>query len=278
MFNNLRKLLRVEQWYKNLLVFLLPLVIGINNINYDYLDLILAFAGFCIISSITYIINDWADREKDKLHPQKKERPLASGAISGRNAFLIGMILVLSFIAILTFMPIHYLLITSGYFILTNLYTFGLKQIPILDMILITTNFVLRISAGLPNKPSYEMMPYILIVIGSIIVFLTHKRRAEIKQLGEKAIQHKKVLKYYSRPILLSLRLIGFTISIVGLQFIYTQTKISIIQYGLLVLVLLTTSIRFSQKSRLVIKPHYLLADPIWALVLVANIGYVILS
>lgn len=149
------KLLRVEQWVKNLFVFV-PLFFSGNITNLDLLaKSIFAFIIFSLAASIVYILNDYNDIEADRKHPEKRRRPLASGAISKSKAIgiLIGLVIVdiaLVFIAQLYF---HQLLWKFGtiiaFYVAMNLaYTFRLKHVPIIDIFIIAIGFVLRVLAG----------------------------------------------------------------------------------------------------------------------------------
>lgn len=269
--NNIRKLLRIEQWYKNLIIFL-PLLFPSTTNLYSFTQYIVGFFGFCFVSSITYIINDWVDREKDALHPTKKFRPLASGAISPKTATIVTIIL-----AILTILSTLYLgtffgTVVGTYFIITNAYSFGLKNIPLLDILIIAGNFVLRMMAGLSYFPTIDLLPYFGLLFGIITIFLTHKRRSDIKLLGEKASKHKPVLKFYSRRNSYIFRQIGYVIILLAFYKLWTLNILSEIQIAAALLLLLTTSVLFSRDPHLTIKPHYLLKNPLWVIILTANI------
>lgn len=264
-------LLRTGQWYKNLLVFLPMIFPGIQN-TYSIYQLIFAFIGFCSISSVTYILNDWVDKEKDAIHPTKKHRPIASGKV-GKNTAIVTAIslLIIAVISGLIIGNIYYFIIISTYFVITNAYSFGLKNIPLLDISIIAINFTLRTLAGIPNIPNSESIPYFFIIFGAIIIFLTHKRRTDIKMLNEKAISHKPVLKYYTKQNSYIIRLIGYLVVSVSLYFLW-KVNISIYPLISFLLLLIITSIYFSKESKLVMKPHYLLKKIIWDLSIISTI------
>ena len=149
------KLLRVEQWVKNLFVFA-PLFFSGNITNIDLLiKSLFAFAVFSLAASTVYILNDYSDIESDKKHPEKSKRPLASGAISKPTAivFFIGLILLIS---VLIFSGAQYLqhniwkfaAIIVFYFLMNIAYTFKLKHVAIIDVTIIAIGFVLRVLAG----------------------------------------------------------------------------------------------------------------------------------
>ncbi|WP_261512921.1 decaprenyl-phosphate phosphoribosyltransferase [Chryseobacterium paludis] len=149
------KLLRVEQWVKNLFVFV-PLFFSGNIKNLDLLSKsIFAFIIFSLAASMVYILNDYNDIEADRQHPEKRRRPLASGAISKSKAIgvLIGLIVVDIFLVLFAQFYFEEVLwkfatIIGFYFVMNLAYTFKLKHVPIIDIFIIATGFVLRVLAG----------------------------------------------------------------------------------------------------------------------------------
>lgn len=215
------KLIRVKHWLKNGLVFL-PLFFSLNLLNKQMLlTSINSFFVFSFTASIVYIINDILDIEKDKQHPVKKERPLASGKISLVNASLTILFLLLVTIVLvcilyqrtnnmgLIFIPLIYLLINVSY----SLY---LKNIPIIDVVVIVTGFVLRVVyGGLSISVEVSKYLYLMIIFGSFYLGFG-KRRNEIIQNGDKS---RKVLTLYNKDFLdknmyvaLSLAIVSYTL------------------------------------------------------------------
>lgn len=267
----LRKLLRVEQWYKNLLIFA-PLAFA-NNAH-PWALLLLGFLGFCSISSITYIANDWLDREKDRLHPTKKNRPLASGKVSGLQA--LGVAALLAIVAVFCALKLggFYAIIISVYFLLTSGYSLGLKNIPFLDLLLIIGNFLLRMMAGLDSLPTAYEFSYFGFLFALILVFLTHKRRADIKLMGAaRAAQHKPVLHFYTPKTCYLLRGAAYVILLISFYQLFEEGW-PLHGLALLMALLIYTSMLFVKDPSLVIKPHYLLKNWPWdALALAALIA-----
>ena len=110
--------------------------------------LILGFVAFSFIASSIYIINDYRDVEDDKKHPEKSKRPLASGAVSKPAAIVICLLLIAAGFGIAYFVREKFLFVLAIYFLLNLGYSFGLKTIPILDIIIVAAGFVLRVKAG----------------------------------------------------------------------------------------------------------------------------------
>ncbi|MDO9406404.1 MAG: decaprenyl-phosphate phosphoribosyltransferase [Polaromonas sp.] len=141
------RLMRPHQWLKNSFVFA-GLVF---SQNWDDLTLdrvvFYAFAAFCCISSLVYIINDWHDRTVDALHPVKRFRPLASGAVSGQGALVLGALLLAAGVWFAAGNTI--LLVLLAIYVALNLaYSWRLKHIPVVDVSVIASGFMLRILAG----------------------------------------------------------------------------------------------------------------------------------
>lgn len=182
------QLLRVEQWYKNTVVFV-PLIFSLNLFNKELLLLsILGFISICFISSSYYIINDIKDIKKDKLHPEKKKRPLAAGKIDKLTALLISLIMLIASLLIAIFLPFYFLAATLFLFILSLVYTFLIRDIAFMDLIVISINFVTRAIAGTfaigyANEISY----WIILCTFFIALFLVSvKRCAEISLINIK--------------------------------------------------------------------------------------------
>ena len=204
MIKNVLKLIRVKHWLKNGIVFL-PLFFSSNLLNTDLLlNCLIAFFLFSFVASIVYVINDIADVDKDKLHPVKKKRPLASGAISITSAYIIiiCLLLLLTGLMILLYMitdNIFVFIIPISYLIINILYSKWLKNIPIIDVIVIVAGFVLRVMmGGIAASVIVSKYLYLMIIFGSFYLGFG-KRRNEIMKNGEKS---RKVLSLYNKEFL----------------------------------------------------------------------------
>lgn len=139
---------RVHQWTKNLLL-LVPLVASHRLWPLDWLPAgALALAALCACASGTYLINDLLDVEADRLHPTKRHRPLASGAMSVRTAVLLAAVLLAGGLALAVPLGAPYLLVLGGYVALTLAYSVRIKQVALLDVIVLATLYTLRVLAG----------------------------------------------------------------------------------------------------------------------------------
>lgn len=181
------KLLRVEQWVKNLFVFV-PLFFSGNIKNLDLLTKsIFAFIIFSLAASMVYILNDYNDIEADKKHPEKRRRPLASGAVSKPQAIGIFIGLIIADIA-LVFIAQPYFqeslwkfaIIVGFYFVMNLAYTFKLKHVPIIDISIIAVGFVLRVLAGGYITGISISQWAILLTFVLALVLAIGKRRGEL--------------------------------------------------------------------------------------------------
>jgi len=182
------KLLRVHQWIKNLFVFL-PLFFAGEFLNVEGLTgALLAFITFSLTSSIIYILNDYKDIEKDKLHPVKKHRPLANGSISKRTGLLliVPLVVAIVLIAIYNFSLVIIIPLVL-YFVLNLLYTFVLKTVAILDVAIIAIGFVLRVIFGGLVTAIFVSKWALLLTFSLALVLALGKRRGELVSTNSEA-------------------------------------------------------------------------------------------
>ncbi len=181
------KLLRVEQWVKNLFVFL-PLFFSGNITNHDlFLKSIFAFFIFSFAASSIYIINDYSDIESDKKHPEKRNRPLASGAISKTTALVFFAGLLIADTVLILFCQEYFSqnlwkfsTLIIAYFVMNLAYTFKLKHVAIIDVCIIAIGFVLRVLAGGYITGIYISQWAILLTFVLALVLAIGKRRGEL--------------------------------------------------------------------------------------------------
>jgi decaprenyl-phosphate phosphoribosyltransferase len=177
---NYLKLIRTEQYIKNLFVFA-PLFFGSQFLDLNLLSSVFyAFVCFCIASSSIYIINDICDLNEDKLHPIKSNRPLASGKIKMRNAIYLMILFLVSTLTISYFLSFSLFLILVCYIFINVLYSKWLKHIAILDINIISIGFVLRILAGTAVS---AIIPSVWIILLTYLLALflgIAKRRTDV--------------------------------------------------------------------------------------------------
>lgn len=142
------RLIRITHWTKNAFVFV-PLIFSRNLFDQSLLfQSVLGFLAFCLVSSITYIINDIADREVDAKHPKKQKRPIASGAISIKNAIVIAVIFIIGLVILLGFLKTKFIIVVILYVVINLIYTYYLKHKVLFDIFSIATGFILRVMGG----------------------------------------------------------------------------------------------------------------------------------
>lgn len=140
--------LRPSQWIKNVFV-LAPLLMTPSALDQTRLRLtLLGIVAFCLMSSATYVLNDWRDRETDRMHPDKRHRPMAAGIIGWGSGMTLMMGLGLSGLALSFTLSVSFALITAGYFALMTAYSFKLKHVAILDIMILSAGFILRLEGG----------------------------------------------------------------------------------------------------------------------------------
>ena len=198
------KLMRIKHYIKNLLIFL-PLIFSQNINSRNILLTILGFISFSFASSTIYIINDIKDKEKDQNHPTKKNRPIAAGTISVPNALILAILLLILTIAILIYLSafnkfISIYIIT--YILINIMYSFGLKNIPLLDVFILALGFLIRVLYG-GALINVEVSTWLFLTVLSISFYLgLGKRRNELMAQKNPENITRNVLKYYNKEFL----------------------------------------------------------------------------
>ena len=196
------KLLRPKDWAKNLFLFI-PLFFAGEIFNVELIiSVFLGLIAFSFIASSIYIINDYRDIEDDRKHPVKCKRPLASGAVSKPAALVICALLIVAGFTLAWFIRDKFLFVLGIYFFINLGYSLGLKNIPILDIILLASGFVLRIKAG--SVISYiTLSEWIIIMVFLLAVFMAvGKRRDDVLLKLSSGTDMRKSIKGYNLEFL----------------------------------------------------------------------------
>jgi decaprenyl-phosphate phosphoribosyltransferase len=194
---NYLALLRVDQYVKNLFIFL-PLFFALKITQVDLLlNNLIAFVCFSLIASAAYILNDYKDIEEDKKHPVKRFRPLTAGRIGHRKAFIIMAFFAVISLAVSLYIGINLFLILLAYFVLNVLYSLGLKHVPILDLFIISGGFVFRILAG-AEVSGVEASKWIILMIFLLALFLGFAKRRDDILLSMSGHQARKNIDGYN--------------------------------------------------------------------------------
>jgi len=201
MFKNYFILTRPFQWVKNVIIFI-PLIFAKKLFVLDAFVLSsIAFVSFILASSIIYIFNDICDLEKDKKHPIKKNRPLANNSLKKKDAYLLIILLGLLLLVLLK-SNISILGIIIIFFVLNIFYSLYFKNVIIIDLIIVSLSYVIRVLAG-SIVINVALSAWLLICVFSTSLFLiSFKRLAEIKISGFKS---RPILKKYNNEILLKI-------------------------------------------------------------------------
>jgi len=194
------KLLRPKDWAKNLFLFL-PVFFGRELFDLLRIQhLLAAFFAFCFVASTVYIINDYRDREDDKKHPKKKFRPLASGQIKPATALAIAALLFTAGLALAYFADpkFRFISILGFYFLMNMGYSFGLKNIPILDILIVAIGFSLRVKAG-GYVANIDVSVWLNLMVLLLALFMAiGKRRDDIILKMETGADMRKAVKGYN--------------------------------------------------------------------------------
>lgn len=203
---NILRLLRPRQWTKNLAIFATITFTGHLFTIPALIDVIYGFFIFCGISSAIYVINDIFDVEKDKLHPFKKNRPLANGDVTIRTGLIIAIILTVVSLTSSYFIDPLFFLITLFYLFLQLSYTSYLKHIAVIDILALAAGYILRVYAG-EIVTGYHISVWILLTTISLSLFLAiGKRRRELTLVSQDTSKNiseiRKSLSHYSERLL----------------------------------------------------------------------------
>jgi len=196
------KLLRPKHWVKNAFLFI-PLFFAGEIFNTSkLLPVLVGFIAFSLIASSIYIINDYKDIEADKQHPEKCKRPLASGAISRQAALLLFALCILAGTGVAFCVSLKFVFVLSLYFVLNLLYCLGLKNISILDILMLSTGFVLRVKAG-GVAADMAISEWLMIMIFLLALFMAiAKRRDDILIRQESGKEMRKAAGGYNMDFL----------------------------------------------------------------------------
>lgn len=195
--------MRPKQWLKNVLIFT-ALVFDEKLLDPQaLLTTLIGFMLFSFVSSSVYILNDITDVEADRQHPKKRNRPIASGALSVSAARLAVAVLILVSFPLAYFLSFGFFLILLVYWLLNILYANWLKHVVIIDVFVLASFYVLRVVAGLTLIEVTRFSPWIYVVTTLLALYIgLGKRRAELSLLSEDAIGHRKVFHGYTLPLL----------------------------------------------------------------------------
>jgi 4-hydroxybenzoate polyprenyltransferase len=209
------RLIRIKHWIKNVFVFA-PLVFSLNFLHIPLvLKNLLAFLAFGLASSFCYVVNDILDRERDRQHPQKKDRPIASGRVSVLVAVLTGIFLIGTAAFISIQISIYLSIVLLIYVCMNILYSVILKHIVIIDVMIIAFGFVLRVIAGAVSI-DVVMSNWILLTTLFISLFLGFGKRRYDLDTVKSSNSHRPVLNDYNLKLLDYMIIISLSLTIIA--------------------------------------------------------------
>jgi 4-hydroxybenzoate polyprenyltransferase len=229
----LLRLLRVRQWTKNLVLFAGVVFAQESTHGAQLLRAAGGFVVFCLLASAVYVLNDLADLEQDRAHPQKRRRPIASGDVSLRAARILAPLLAAVGLAAAFALRAEFGVLAAVYLAVNLLYSWRLKSVVLVDVFLIAVGFVLRAVGGVEVlSPPAEISPWLLVCTFFLALFLAlAKRRHERTLLMEEAPSHRATLGEYPQELLDQFIAIVTASTIIGYT-IYTVSPMTVEKLG----------------------------------------------
>lgn len=229
--------MRPHQWTKNAIIFA-GLVFDGKLGNFELLgQTLLVVLCFCLASSSVYLLNDLVDIEKDRLHPRKRLRPLPSGQLDPRLATVTSAGLAIVALGLATWLNPWVGLITLAYLLQNVAYSFYLKNLVIIDVMVLSLGFLLRVIAGVVIAQVSHFSPWLYVCVTLLSLFLGFgKRRHEISLLEEGAAKHRSSLQHYNLPLLDQIIGIVTTSTFLAYTFYCFEAETSLVPDGRMLL------------------------------------------
>jgi 4-hydroxybenzoate polyprenyltransferase len=213
--NTLAGLLRIEHWVKNLFLFIPAFFAARLHDPEVFFRVSLGFLAFSLVASGVYILNDLVDAPQDRLHPDKRNRPIASGAVTPRQAIVVLVLVLGGGAALAGYLGLNVLALCLLYFTVNLFYSFSLKHIAIVDITTIAVGFLLRVFAG-GAAAGVEVSQWLLVMTFLLALILgLAKRRGEFLVAQDSAV-FRKALEGYNLPFLDMSMVVCSTVSIVA--------------------------------------------------------------
>jgi 4-hydroxybenzoate polyprenyltransferase len=224
------RLIRVKHWVKNVFI-LAPLIFSLNFYKPLYISRTLIMcAAFCLAASGVYVFNDIADRQRDRLHPKKKDRPIASGAVPVSRALVLAAVLLLAAVAVSAILGLPSFLVVLAYIGMNVAYSLLLKNQTFVDVMVIATGFLLRVVAG-AFAIDVELTHWMLLTTFFLSLFLGFGKRRKEVLVTEGSTRHRAVFQDYTIELLNSLIIISASLTIITYS-LYVVTSKAMIALG----------------------------------------------
>lgn len=215
MIKSLVKEARPQQWIKNLLVFAAPGALGVLTHPDPLWRASVTFVAFCLTSSGTYYWNDIKDVGQDRVHPTKRFRPIANGDIPLPLARIVGSVMLIGGPMLALVARPQAALIVAVYAVITIAYSTKLKHVPLLDLAIVSSGFVLRAISGAVGTQTPMSNWFVLCTTFGSLFIVTGKRFAELVELGDGAGETRAALKSYTVPFLRQVLMVSCTATVV---------------------------------------------------------------
>lgn len=206
---------RPKQWAKNVLVFAAPGALGVLNEPEPLLRAVAVFVAFSLAASGVYFWNDLRDVEQDRLHPTKRHRPIASGEVGLGLAGVVGSLLLVGGPAMAFLVDPDAGLILVLYVLIQAAYSGALKNVPVLDLAIVSSGFVLRAMAGAAGTETPMSKWFVLCTTFGSFFIVTGKRFAEMAEMGDAASTTRASLRRYTTSYLDQLLVVSCTATVV---------------------------------------------------------------
>jgi 4-hydroxybenzoate polyprenyltransferase len=194
--------MRPNQWVKNTVIFAGIIFARHFERTDDLLRVLAAFGIFCALASAVYLFNDIRDRNTDRAHPQKRDRPIAAGRVSVSTAGITAGILIAIGLAGAWRLGVQFFTAAALYVVLSTAYSIVLKRVAVLDVMIVASGFVIRAVAG-AAAIQVAISPWLIVCTSLLALFLGFgKRRSELVALGGDATSHRAALAGYTIPLL----------------------------------------------------------------------------
>ncbi len=217
MFWSLIKTMRPKQWVKNGAIFAALVFDEKLFVSNFFIQTLLGFFLLSLISGTVYVINDLLDVEKDRLHPKKKFRPIASGALNLQFAKIIAVVLPIIILPLSFWLSIPFGALVSLYLVIQLAYSFKLKHVVIIDVMMIAAGFVIRVAAGVVLVEVTRFSPWLYVVTTLLSLFMGFGKRRQELILAKNGVKNtREILEHYNMSYLDSMIMIVATSTVMA--------------------------------------------------------------
>lgn len=255
---------RPKHWIKNFFVFIPLVFAGLLFSPIHFVKVVFAFLLFSLLASAIYLINDVLDKEKDKQHPEKSKRPIASGKLNSSFALFFALVLIVLIFWLGLQINLKFVIFLVFYFVLNVVYTLWLKNVLFLDVFSVAFGYVLRVYAG-AAAINILVSPWLFLCTILLSLLLSFgKRKHELNLLDLEAGNHREVLKDYNHSLLN--QMINFIIALTVICFIlYTVAPETVAKFGTYSMIFTTPFVLYGMMRYLYLLNNKKIGSPVEA-------------